>query len=74
VRDGVPIIIPREPTKHEEELYNALLPDSVLLGGTGVDLRKMQGLWDAAVDANVRLPQAQQRHLRRSTIMALDGL
>jgi hypothetical protein len=44
VRDGVPIIIPREPTKHEEELYNALLPDSVLLGGTGVDLRKMQGL------------------------------
>jgi hypothetical protein len=74
VKDGIPIIIPRAPTKHEEELYKALLPDSVLLGGTGVDLRKMQGLWDAAVEKNVRLPQPQQKQLRRTTIMALDGL
>lgn len=56
------------------KLYKRLLPDSISVGGKGVDLRKMLGLWSDEVSANVKLPEARKLQLRRATLMSLDAL
>jgi hypothetical protein len=74
ITDDIPLLIPKSPSPHEEELYKSLLADSVPLGGVGVNLRKMLGLWDKAIAKNSTLPGGQRKSLRRATLVSLDLL
>jgi len=74
VPSNVPILLPGRPTPDEEQLYKSLVPDSVDSGGTGINPRKMLGLWCAAVKANQQKRLADRKQIRRANLESIVQL